>query len=60
MRRRALVSRLFSVSAALLWLGLPRPADAQLELDITEGVVEPLPIAISEFYGASPEAARLG
>ena len=60
MRRRALVSRLFSVSAALLWLGLPRPADAQLELDIPEGVVEPLPIAISEFYGASPEAARLG
>ena len=29
----------------------PGPARAVLELDITEGVVEPLPIAISEFYG---------
>jgi len=38
----------------------PRPAAAQLELDITEGVVEPLPIAISEFYGAGPDAAQLG
>jgi TolB protein len=60
MRRRLFVSRLVSGAAALLWLGLATPADAQLELDITEGVVEPLPIAISEFYGASPEAAQLG
>ena len=60
MRRRTFGSRLVSGAAALLWLGLPTPADAQLELDITEGVVEPLPIAISEFYGASPEAAQLG
>jgi TolB protein len=36
------------------------PARAQLELDITEGVVEPLPIAVSEFYGATPGAAQLG
>jgi TolB protein len=60
MRRRSFVCRLVSGAAALLWLGLPGPADAQLELDITEGVVEPLPIAISEFYGAGPEAAQLG
>ncbi|MDH3665184.1 MAG: Tol-Pal system beta propeller repeat protein TolB, partial [Alphaproteobacteria bacterium] len=36
------------------------PAVAQLEIDITEGVVEPLPIAISEFYGDNPEAVRFG
>jgi TolB protein len=60
MRRRTFVSRLVSGAAALLWLGLPQPAGAQLELDITEGVLEPLPIAISEFYGASPQAAQLG
>jgi TolB protein len=35
-------------------------ARAQLELDITEGVVEPLPVAVSEFYGASPDAAQRG
>jgi TolB protein len=38
----------------------PWPAQAVLELDVTEGVVESLPIAISEFYGASPSAAARG
>jgi TolB protein len=42
------------------WVLAPWPATAQLELDITEGVVEPLPIAISEFYGATAGAAQLG
>jgi TolB protein len=41
--------------AALLLAALP--ARAQLELDITEGVVEPMPIAISPFHGET-EAAR--
>jgi TolB protein len=60
MRRPRSICRLFPGAAVLLWLGLVWPADAQLQLDITEGVVEPLPIAISEFYGAGPEAAQLG
>ncbi len=38
----------------------PLPAQAVLELDITEGVVEPLPVAITEFYGETPEALELG
>ena len=46
--------------AVLLWLGVARPAEAQLELDITEGVVEPLPIAVSEFYGAAPMRRQRG
>ncbi|MEM8951710.1 MAG: Tol-Pal system beta propeller repeat protein TolB [Pseudomonadota bacterium] len=33
---------------------------AQLEVDITEGVIEPLPIAISDLYGQNPEAAKFG
>ncbi|MEM7024051.1 MAG: Tol-Pal system protein TolB, partial [Pseudomonadota bacterium] len=37
-----------------------RPAGAVLELDITEGVVEPLPIAISEFAGDTPAAQQRG
>ena len=45
--------------AAVMALG-GRPGHAQLELDITEGVVEPLPIAVSPFYGASGEAQELG
>jgi TolB protein len=60
MRRRPFVVRLAALAVALLGLGLPRLADAQLELDITEGVVEPLPIAISEFYGVDPDAAARG
>jgi TolB protein len=39
---------------------LPAPARAVLELDITQGIVEPLPIAVSEFYGAGPEAQQRG
>jgi TolB protein len=39
---------------------LPAPAGAVLELDITQGIVEPLPIAISEFYGATPAAQQQG
>ena len=42
----------------LLWA--PWPARAALELDITEGVIEPLPIAVSEFYGATPGAVERG
>jgi Tol biopolymer transport system component len=39
---------------------LARPAGAVLELDITQGVIEPLPIAITEFYGETAEAQKLG
>jgi TolB protein len=60
MKRRALATLCVAVAAALLGVGLPRLADAQLELDITEGVLEPLPIAISEFYGAGPGTAARG
>jgi TolB protein len=38
----------------------PGPALAVLELDITKGIVEPLPIAVSEFYGATPTAQQRG
>jgi TolB protein len=44
----------------LLVIVAPWPARAALELDITEGVIEPLPIAVSEFYGATPSAAERG
>ncbi len=35
-------------------------ADAQVRLDITRGRVEPMPIAITIFPGASPEVQQLG
>ena len=54
-----------SKSAYFLWIAffltfMASPALAQLEIDITEGVVEPLPIAISELYGQTPNSAKLG
>ena len=33
-------------------------AQAKLEIDINEGVVEPVPIAIPDFLGASPQASE--
>ena len=45
---------------SLILLLLARPGQAQIELDITEGVVEPLPIAVSEFYGDTSEERQLG
>jgi TolB protein len=37
-----------------------RPQVAQLDVDITRGFVEPLPIAVTDFFGGSPEDQRLG
>lgn len=39
---------------------LPRQASAALEIDITQGNVRPLPIAITEFHSEDPEAAATG
>lgn len=56
--------RIFSAArAALFVLGLLMtisPAFAQLRLDVTRGKVEPMPIAIPPFAGASPEEAQTG
>ena len=36
------------------------PAHAELKVNINSGSVEPMPIAITDFYGASPEEADFG
>ena len=45
--------------AALLFL-VAMPAPAELRLDITRGVIEPMSIAVTDFYGASPQASSFG
>ncbi len=46
---------------ALAWVTVASPAAwAELRVDITRGNVEPLPIAVPEFYGESESEARLG
>lgn len=56
--RRTLMLRAAAVAAAAL---APRLASAQLKLDVTQGSVQPLPIALPDFVGGAPadiEVAR--
>ncbi len=46
--------------AFLLTAVLIPPARGELRIDITQGVVEPMPIAIIDFTGDDPETKRLG
>ena len=41
-------------------LALAAPAEAQLSIDITRGNVDPLPIAIPDFYGEGGDASLTG
>lgn len=36
------------------------PARAQLVVDITRGFVEPLPVAVTDFFGETPDETRVG
>jgi TolB protein len=42
------------------WLAGSWPARAELRIDITRGVVQPMPIAIAPFEGGGAEGAKLG
>lgn len=54
--RHAVVAAMVAIIAMLF----AASASAQLRVDITRGVVEPIPIAILPFNGDSPEASRIG
>ena len=45
---------------ALALLTLAAPARAELHIEITRGVVEPMPIAVTSFYGAGGAEAQMG
>lgn len=62
-RLRLQPAALVAVALALLALALalaPSPAAAELRIDITRGVVEPLPIAIVNFQGEGAGADDVG
>jgi TolB protein len=52
MKRSNVLAR--AAFGVLLGLILAAPAHAALEIDLNKGVVEPIPIAISDFLGANP------
>lgn len=62
MRKLALGNRriIGAALACLLMAVLVPPARGELRIDITQGVVEPMPIAIMEFTGKDAETTRLG
>jgi TolB protein len=41
-------------------LALSAPAAAQLRIDVTRGVEQPLPVAVTDFHGESEAEARIG
>ncbi len=44
-----------------LFLAVPGgPARAALEIDITKGNIDPLPVAVTDFHGGAPELASTG
>jgi TolB protein len=50
-----------SISAAMIFVvAVAGPAEAQLRVDITRGTVEPMPIAIPEFFGKTPQEIDTG
>ena len=56
-----LISRWILSGLAMLMVGaLVAPAYAVLRVDITRGTVEPLPIAIPEFFGKTPQEIETG
>ncbi|MCW2236537.1 Tol-Pal system beta propeller repeat protein TolB [Azospirillum canadense] len=62
MKTRLLLKVAGCTGALLLALGVagPAPALAEVRIDITKGVVEPLPIAITSFAGSGGREAQMG
>ncbi len=58
--RKTAAMLLAMVIAPWLLLAASTPAHAVLELDITQGQPQPLPIALPDFVGATPEAQKYG
>ncbi len=48
------------LALALLAIAAPLPATAQIEVDITQGNIDPVPIAIPDFLGQDAETQALG
>jgi TolB protein len=47
-------------AAVIAVASLPGPVRSQVRIDITKGQVQPMPIAVSPFFGAQPQESRIG
>ena len=48
------------ITFVLVNIWVLKPLHAELVIDVTSGRVEPMPIAVTDFYGATPHLAELG
>lgn len=55
--RTAMLGIMLALAAALMPFA---PAHAEIKVDITRGVSEPIPVAIPAFYGRTPDEAQFG
>lgn len=54
------MTRLITLILALFGLLLPLVAQGQIEVDITEGNIDPMPIAVPDFIGLDEDTRRIG
>ena len=52
--------RVLTVLAVVLFAAVPGPASAALRIDITQGNMNPMPIAVTPFVGSNPDAELAG
>ena len=52
--------RILTFLLAIIGLTAPMTTIAQIEVDITEGNIDPVPIAVPDFLGQDPETRQLG
>jgi TolB protein len=57
---RAATATLFSLAVLVAAIAAAGPARAELRIDITRGRVEPMPVAVSPFFGGQPRDAQVG
>ena len=57
---KATMTRYFILLLALVGISVPAASFAQIEIDITEGNVDPVPIAVPDFLGQDAETQALG
>jgi TolB protein len=55
-----LIRAFFAAFAVALLFAFAAPASAQLRVDINEGHLNPMPIAVNDFMGANPAAQQVG
>jgi TolB protein len=57
--RRAIRRAITLIAVGFMAIGLARPANALIEIDVTRGNVQPMPIALPDFIGSGDDA-KLG